>query len=135
MPPDADHSPLAQNDERARLEMERNWQMRQQNVLPLETARNEGRFYGLALKGSARLTGVHRMGLFMLGILALGSALAMSLADDSSRRFGPTLKSIHHALPDVDLFLLPIIVLEVALGLRLWWVALKPPARSHQPHR
>ncbi len=114
--------------------MEGYWQTRQENLLPLETARNEGRFYGLALKGRRQLTGVQRIGIFIIGMLALGVAFAMSVAVDSSHRFGPSLKSIYHALPDVVLLLLPIILLELAFGLRLCWVALRRPHNSHR-HR
>ena len=38
--------------ERRRFEMERAWNLRQENILPLETAWNEGRFYGVVLKGA-----------------------------------------------------------------------------------
>lgn len=129
IPPSADDLSRTQSDERGRLEMERNWHLRQENVLPLETAWNEGRFYGLALKGSARLTGVQRVGILMVGMIALGSALAFSLVYPQ-KLLGPTLESIYHGLPDVPLLLVPVILFQFALGLRLCWVAIRRPPRS-----
>lgn len=112
--------------------MERNWQLRQESVLPLEAALNEGRFYGLALKGGRRLTTVQRVGIFMLGLLALGTAFALTV-DYPQKLLGPTLKSIYHGLPDIPLLLVPVLVFDFALGLRLWWVAFKLHPRPHQP--
>lgn len=109
--------------------MEREWRLRQENVLPLETAFNEGRFYGLALKGSRRLTRVQRIGLFLIGIVALGTGLTISAEIQFFPSVGPSLKSIYSALPDISVVFLPVLLLELALGARLCWVALKPAPR------
>lgn len=127
MPP-ADDSSQAPKEERDRLEMERNWELRQENVLPLETAWNEGRFYGLALKGSKRLTVVQRVGIFLIGLLVLGSSLT-TVELGGLHGAGPSLKSIAQSLPDVPLLFLPVVLLELALGLRLCRVAIKCPPR------
>ena len=132
MPPHADDLSQSQEAERGRLETERNWQLRQENILPLETAWNEGRFYGLVLKGSQRFTGVQRAGIFVLGLLAIGFALAMFLALARFHGVGPSLKSIYQRLPDVSLLSMPFILLEFALGFRFCWVALKRP--PHNPN-
>lgn len=111
------------------LEMERNWQLRQENVLPLEAAWNEGRFYGVVLKGRRPLTNVQRVGIFMLSLQVLGTGL-MTFVLYPYRVAGPSLKSIYQRLPDVSLVWTPIILLEIAFALRLCWVAIKRP-----PHR
>jgi hypothetical protein len=104
-------------DEPGRLEQERKFQLRQENILPLETARNEGRFYGLALKGSQRLRGVQRVGISMLGFLAIAVALMTVMAVD---RFHGRLGLLSSRLISG-----PFVLLEFALGFRLCWVALK----------
>jgi hypothetical protein len=48
---------------------------RQSNVLPMDTARNEGRFYGQLLRGDRPLGGVQRIGFILVGSLFCGSAL------------------------------------------------------------
>jgi hypothetical protein len=121
-----------------RREMERNWQLRQENVLPLSAARNEGWFYGFLSKGTQRLTTVQRLGLFIIGFAMVGTIALLTFADAEQFQFhgiGPSLKSINSALPDISLLALPLILLLVGFGLRLLWVALKPsshPSRHHE---
>jgi hypothetical protein len=128
MPPPADDFSRPQEGERGRLEMERNFQLSQENVLPLETAWNEGRFYGLALKGSQQLTGVQRVGIFMLGFLAIAVALMTVIAVG---RFHGRLGLLS------SLFISgPFVLLEFALGFRLCWVAIKrAPHHTDASHR
>ncbi len=140
-PPPADNSSPSREGERGRLEMERNWQLRQENVLPLETAWNEGRFYGLLLKGGRPFSRFQRVGIFILGLVMIGMA-SMTLAFErqlSLLKVGPSLKSIYQRLPDVPLLSIPVFVLYFAVGLRFCWVALKRPSHhkhmSHSDHR
>jgi hypothetical protein len=65
-------SAVAQQVELSRFEMERDWQLRQENVLPLETAWNEGRFYGRVRKGLQPLTTLQRIGILLIGVQAIG---------------------------------------------------------------
>jgi hypothetical protein len=118
-----------QEAERGRLEMEREWELRQENVLPLETAWNEGRFYGRVLKGRQPLTGIQRVGILLIGIQTVGVAAMMLFLDWPFPKFGPSLKSIHRRLPDVSLVWMPVLLLGIALGLRFCWVGLKPMSR------
>lgn len=128
MPRPTDDFAEADKEEAGRLEMERNWRLRRENVLPLEAAWNEGRFYGLALKGAQRLTGVQRFGVFILGILFVGTALLMPfLSEVQLGPVGPSLRSIYQRLPNVSLVWIPVALLELALGLRFCWVAYKRP--------
>ncbi|MGB8543450.1 MAG: hypothetical protein WCD49_17605 [Candidatus Acidiferrales bacterium] len=48
---------------------------RQSNVLPLDAARNEGRFYGTLIRGKRPFSGVQRIGFFFVGSLLCWSAL------------------------------------------------------------
>jgi len=131
MPPPVDDSSLSQKVERGRLEMESNWQLRQENVLPLETAWNEGRFYGRVLKGSQRFTGVQRAGIFLIGLIAIGVASTTIVLEKQLPllRIGPSLKSIYQRLPDVSLLSMPVLFLYFGVGIRFCWVALKGPPR------
>jgi len=121
MPPPADDF-LSQKVELGRLEMERNWQLRQENVLPLETAWNEGRFYGLVLKGGQPFSGVQRVGIFVLGLLSIGVSSMMFIP---LLQVGPSLKSIYQRLSNVSLLSMPVHFLYFAVGFRFCWVALK----------
>jgi hypothetical protein len=112
--------------ERGRQEMERDWTLRQENVLPLETAQNEGRFYGRALKGSRPLTGVQRIGILLIGLQAVGFASMMLFHEWPHPKVGPSLRFFHRHLPNVPFIRMPVILLSAAVGLRFCWVALKP---------
>lgn len=134
IPPTADDSPLAEKETRDRLEMERDWQLRQENVLPLETAWNEGRFYGLLLKGSKPLSGVQRVGTLMVGFLALAMAFATYMVAGNLSGNGPFLEFGHQRFPILSLVWVPAVLLESTLGFRLCWIALRPPSRDLTHH-
>ena len=95
----AEQSGPPQDVERGRLQMEREWQLRQENVLPLETAWNEGNFYGRVLKGRQLLTGVQRVGIFMIGIQAIGVAGLMLFLSWPFPEFAPFLSLVMNDFP------------------------------------
>jgi len=73
MPPTDPKPPLITlEDARARLESE--FELNQSNVLPLDVARNEGRFYGSMIRGNRALNPAQRIGFFLMGFLACGQA-------------------------------------------------------------
>ncbi|MGA7854769.1 MAG: hypothetical protein WCA15_15690 [Candidatus Acidiferrales bacterium] len=109
--------------------MEDNWYLRQENILPLETAWNEGRFYGLLLKGNQPFTPFQRLGIFVTGLQTVGVASMFFYFDSLSRQIGPSLKMVNDRLPNIPLFSLPFFLLKIALGLRMCWVALKRSPR------
>ena len=121
--------------ERGRLEMERTWYLRQENILPLERARNEGRFYGLLLKGSQPFTGFQRCAILVFGLQIAGTGLLVFLMDSHLMPHTLSLRTIYRALPDVPLSwlaLLPVVFLNFLFGSRLCWVATKrPPTHIH----
>lgn len=131
MPPAPDDDASAEEFERGLMEMEDNWYLRQENILPLETAWNEGRFYGLLLKGNQLFTPFQRLGIFVTGVQAVGVASMFFYFDSLSRQIGPSLNMVKDRLPNISLFSLPFFLLEIALGLRMCWVALqRPPQRD-----
>jgi hypothetical protein len=129
----SDNKPASPEEfERGRIEMERGWESKQENVLPLETAWNEGWFYGRVLKGSRPLTGVQRTGILLIGVQTFGAAAMMFFLEWPFPRVGPSLKSFYQRLPDVPLIWTPVLLLAAALGLRFCWVALKPSPQQPQ---
>jgi hypothetical protein len=126
MPPAPDDA-SAEEFERGVMEMEDNWYLRQENILPLETAWNEGRFFGLLLKGSQPFTLFQRVGILVTGLQLAGIASMMFILNSPLRRFGPSLEFVNEQPSAVSLVLLPVFLLEIALGLRMCWVALSRP--------
>ncbi|MGA8870546.1 MAG: hypothetical protein WB460_05390 [Candidatus Acidiferrales bacterium] len=134
MAPSNRNSGASPDDELGRLELEREWLSRQENVLPLETAWNEGRFYGQVLKGHRSLTRVQRAGILLIGLQIVGIAAAMMFAPGwILPDFGPSLKSIYRGLPALPLVWIPVLLLELGLGLRLCFVALRRCAKPREP--
>jgi|ERR1700733_6335481 len=62
-------------EEKTRQQFEADAVSSQSNVLPLDAARNEGRFYGNLIRGERSLNGVQRIGFFLVGFLFCGSGL------------------------------------------------------------
>ena len=132
-PPDKKSDAL-RNDELGRLKLEHEWLSRQENVLPMETAWNEGKFYGQVLKGRRPLTGVQRAGILLIGLQVVGIAAAMMFAPGwILPDFGPSLKSIYRGLPALPLVWIPFLLLELGLGLRLCFVAVRRRAKPSEP--
>ena len=48
---------------------------RQSNILPMDAAINQGRFYGLLIRASRPRNGIERVGFFFMGILWIASGL------------------------------------------------------------
>jgi hypothetical protein len=56
--------------EQARQRLETEFASQQSNVLPLDVARNEGRFYGNLIRGDRSLNPIQRIGFILMGFLA-----------------------------------------------------------------
>ena len=63
------------SDDTARRDSDADMISRQSNVLPRDTARNEGLFYGRLIRGDRPLSGVQRLGFVLVGLLFCGSAI------------------------------------------------------------
>ena len=128
-PPDDDDVSV-EEFERGRLEMEVAWSLRQENILPLQRAWNQGRFYGLLLKGNQPFTALQRLTIFVLGLEAMGAWLLIFLVDSHFMKEGLSLKVFYQRFPDVPLAwlaLLPQAFVTGLLGARICWVAVKRP--------
>lgn len=123
-PREATAEEVREEEERRRFEWEAAY--RQSNVLPLDSARNEGRFYGLLAKGSLELSAPQRIGALLVGILwlapgAWGVGLLWSTVAAVKRRQ----PSVHWE----NLAFLPICVLSLWLGLEICRAGFFAPRR------
>ncbi|HXQ26170.1 MAG TPA: hypothetical protein VN822_07170 [Candidatus Acidoferrales bacterium] len=119
-----------EHEEEARRRLEADAVSRQSNVLPMDAARNEGRFYGRLIRGDRPPNGVQRVGFFLVGSLFCLSAififgvafprlfsfigLPVALAGDKS----------------VSVLYLPFAVLSLFLGLKVIGRAVAPRGRK-----
>jgi hypothetical protein len=127
------HHPARQQTEKAeetRRRFESDAISRQSNVLPLDAARNEGRFYGQLIRGERHLTGVQRIGFFLVGLLFCASALFV-VAGAFPRLFsyiGVSVAPI--ADKSVSMVSLPFAALVFFLGLKVIGSAIAPRKRK-----
>jgi hypothetical protein len=133
MPKQSNH-PTSQEieNEEARRQSEAEVISRQSNVLPLDAARNEGRFYGQLIRGSRPLNGVQRIGFFLVGSLFCGSAVFI-LAAAFPGFF--SFIGLPVALIDnksVSVAYLPFAALSLFLGLKIIGRAIRPRGRKPQ---
>lgn len=112
---------LANEQNLRRFELEADFH--QSNILPLDQAMNEGRFYGLLIRGGQPLTPVQRIGLLMIAIIFCGPGLCVALASD------PALKSVvgNGLLGGrAPVLYLSLTAIAFLVGMRIVWVALRP---------
>jgi hypothetical protein len=105
--------------------MERDWRLRQENVLPLASARNEGRFYGLVMLGRQQLTLVQRIGILLvaLPLTGFGLILLMSCLPDWLVGANPRIRGGEFP-PGLSTILG--IFFSLIVGFRFSWIALRP---------
>jgi hypothetical protein len=97
-----------------REQMEYFWNLRQENILPLERAWNQGRFYGLLLKGCIPFKRFQRVGILLLGITTISIITTEIIIGLSTHP------------PHISFLEIPHLVIFGVAGLRFCWVALKP---------
>ncbi|MFZ0523755.1 MAG: hypothetical protein WAL95_22210 [Candidatus Acidiferrales bacterium] len=104
----------------------------QSNVLPLDAARNEGRFYGQIIRGERRLSSVQRIGFFLVGWLFCwwGIFLFMGAFPQAFGAIGLHISPIgdKHIL----VLHLPFAALALLLGLKVMVRAITPHKRRPQ---
>jgi hypothetical protein len=103
---------------------------RQSNVLPLDAARNEGRFYGKLIRSERSLSGIQRVGFFLVGSLFCGSAFFIVVG-----AFPGMLRFMNlHVVPmgdkSVSMVYLPFAALAFLVGLKLIHSAVAPRSRK-----
>jgi hypothetical protein len=103
---------------------------RQSNVLPLDAARNEERFYGRLICGKRPLSGVERIGYFLVGWIFFGWGILGLMA-----AFPRVFNFIGlHVTPigdgPISMYQFAVAVLAVLLGLRVISTAIWLPYRK-----
>lgn len=105
---------------------------RQSNILPLDAARNEGRFYGRLIRGNYALNGPQRIGFFLVGALFCWSAIFIVMLA-FPRFFGmiglPVALKGHES---VSRLYLPVVAVMLFLGLKVIGRAVMPQRRKPQ---
>jgi hypothetical protein len=131
--PDTPNHPARQKieqEERARRQFEADAISSQSNVLPLDAARNEGRFYGNLIRGERSLNGAQRIGFFLVGFLFCGSALfIVAGAFPGLVRF-VGLQVIPMGDKSTSIAYLPFAALAFLLGLKVIVSAIAPRKRK-----
>jgi hypothetical protein len=98
----------------------------QRNVLPMDEARNVGRFYGQIIRGERPLNAVQRIGCFLLGNLFFWGAITVVIG--AFPRFfsvsGPRLEPIGGK--SVSMVYLPFAAASLFLGLKIIAAAITP---------
>jgi hypothetical protein len=103
---------------------------RQSNVLPMDAARNEGRFYGQLFQGKGPLNGVQRIGCFLVGSLFVLSAVSIIIG--AFPRFFSVIGLRSQLISDksISMAYLPFAALSLFLGLRIIGTAITPRRRK-----
>jgi hypothetical protein len=132
MPTNRNDSTRQDDDQEERRRFEADALSRQSNVLPLDAARNEGQFYGRLIRGDRSLTGVQRIGFFLIGFLF--SAWAAFLFVGIFPRLAGTV-GLRYPSPDgksVSLIYLPVAAIFLFLGIKVIRSAVIPRGRRRQ---
>ena len=118
-----------EQQEKNRQQFEADALSRQSNVLPMDAARNEGRFYGQLIRGGRPLNGTQRVGFFLIGAMACGFGIFI-LAGIFPGFF--SLIGFRGALSDKSesILYLPVAAIVLLLGLRVLVTALMPHRRK-----
>ena len=121
--------PEIEQEEEGRRQFEADAISRQSNVLPLDAARNEGRFYGQLIRGERQLNGVQRVGFFLVGWIFCwwGIFLCMDIFPQALGFIG-----LHSPLSDklIPLWHLPFASVVLLLGLKVMVTAVAPRKRK-----
>ena len=131
--PNTPHHPTRQEieqEEKTRRQFEADASSRQSNILPMDAARNEGRFYGSLIRSERSLNGVQRIGFFLVGFLFCGSALfIVTGAFPGLVRF-MGLRVVPMGDKSVSMAYLPFAAIAFFLGLKLIGSAIAPRKRK-----
>jgi hypothetical protein len=132
VPVNRNDSTLQGDDREERRRFEADALSRQSNVLPLDAARNEGQFYGRLIRGDRPLTGVQRVGFFLVGFLfsMWAAFLFVGIFPGLASTAG-----LRYPSPDgkpVSLIYLPVAAIFLLLGIKVMCTAVVPRGRRRQ---
>jgi hypothetical protein len=119
-----------EQEEKTRQQFEADAVSSQSNVLPLDAARNEGRFYGNLIRGERSLNGVQRIGFFLVGFLFCGSGLFLVTGAFPGLLRFMGLQVIPMGDKSVSMAYLPFAALALFLGLKVIVSAVAPRKRK-----
>lgn len=130
--PNYSTSPEIDREEEARRRFEADVISRQSNVLPLDAARNEGRFFGQLIRGERQLSVVQRVGFFLVGWILCwwGIFILMDAFPQGIRLIGLRITPLGDK--SIALQHVPFAVLVLLLGLKAMITAVAPPTRKSQ---
>jgi len=131
--PNTPHHPTRQEieqEEKTRQQFEADASSRQSNILPMDAARNEGRFYGNLIRGERSLNGVQRIGFFLVGFLFCGSALFIVIGAFPGLVRFMGLRVVPMGDKSVSMAYLPFAALAFFLGLKVIVSAIAPRRRK-----
>ena len=130
--PENPHDPSrreVEQKEKNRQQFEADALSRQSNILPMDAARNEGRFYGQLIRGDRPLNGAQRIGFFLIGAMFCGFGIFI-LAGAFPGFFNHI--GFRGVLSDKSesILYLPVAVVFLLLGLKVVITALRPHRRK-----
>jgi|HubBroStandDraft_6_1064221.scaffolds.fasta_scaffold384358_2 hypothetical protein len=108
---------------------EREFASRQSNVLPLDAARNEGRFYGSLFRGGRPLSASRRIGFVLLGLIACAQAFFVICSAFPGLAAAVGARIVPNSNRAVLLAYLPFALLFCLLGVKLIITAVAAPSR------
>jgi hypothetical protein len=124
-----DHGELTTRYEEGPQRLEREFTSRQSNVLPLDAARNEGRFYGKLFRGGRPLSGSQRIGFVLLGFIACAQAFFVFFGAFPGLTAAVGMRVLPNSNRAVLLAYLPFAVLFCLLGIKLIVTAVAAPSQ------
>jgi hypothetical protein len=124
--------PAQQAGERdlGRRQFERDTLSSQSNVLPLDAARNEGRFYGQLIRGERSLSGAQRIGFFLVGILFSSWAIFLIVGAFPGLSSLTGLRLAPLGGQSVSIVYLPVAAIFLFLGLKIIATIIRPHKRQ-----
>ena len=125
-----DSTPQDGDQQESRRRFEADTISRQSNVLPLDAARNEGQFYGQLIRGDRPLTGVQRIGFFLIGFLFSAWAALMFLGAFPRLAGAVGLRFPFADGKSISLVYLPIAAIALFIGVKIIRTAVMP--RGHR---
>jgi len=122
----SDATPQDIEEELNRQRFELDVLARQKNVLPLDAARNEGRFYGQLVRGDRSPSAVQRIGFVFIGMLLCAQAFFLVATVFPGLSNGDLR---HRPIENARLAVLPIAALFLFLAFKIIKNAIRPIKR------
>ncbi len=116
--------------EEARQRLEAEFASQQSNVLPLDAARNEGRFYGNLIGGDRTLNPIQRIGFFRMGFFACSQAFFVVVSAFPQLAKAAGMRMLPESNHAVALAYLPFSAIIFFFGIKFIVTAVAPRKRK-----